>query len=284
MDADKTENMYQNNDIYDTMTDPDKVPLFLVLEVTKRTMKLVYLDTPQILSEKIFREHGLKVKIMNVADCEDKQYQFVGCRINGKDIDQFRECLEDLERKLLLTGYRDYRESSLTQLVNLIEKAEQTASGSNEGKEYPKSVFIPFIPQESLEDTLLAFYALTRTKTNHPEVSIFNSNPVEGRDGYVLPNDAFVLVLRENTTTNYDIFRRTYMQHRSGITAVTALDPEDKQRVSILLLPEEGYKKSGIPMNPIVTFYDRETEAALSGFFEQWDGKYQEVRGENQAG
>ena len=77
MDADKTKNMDQNNDIHDTMADPDKVPLFLVLEVTKKTMKLVYVDTPQMLSEKIFREHGLKVKIMNVADCEDKQYQFV---------------------------------------------------------------------------------------------------------------------------------------------------------------------------------------------------------------
>ena len=37
-------------------------------------------------------------------------------------------------------------------------------------------------------------------------------------------------------------------------------------------------------MNPIVTIYDRETEAALSGFFEQWDGKYQAVRDENQGG
>ena len=105
-----------------------------------------------------------------------------------------------------------------------------------------------------------------------------NRDPVEDREGYVLPNDAFVLILREDTPITYNIFRRTYLQHRSGITAVTALDPEDKHRVSILLLPEEGYKKSEIPMNPIVTFYDRETEAQLAGFFQEWDRKYQEAR------
>lgn len=258
--------------------DPDKIPLFLVLEVTKKTMKLVYVDTLDMLSEKVFREHGLKVKILNVADCEDKRYQFVGCRISGRDIDQFRTCIEDLERKLLLTGYRDYRESSLTHLVNLIEKSEPTSPDNDLEKEYPKSVFIPFIPQESMEDILLAIYALSRTETNHPEVCIMNSKPVEDREGYILPNDAYALVLREGTPISYNIFRKTYLQHRNGITAVTALDLEDKHRVSILLLPETEYTKSGIPMNPIVTFYDRETEARLAGFFRQWDMQYQETK------
>ena len=169
----------------------------------------------------------------------------------------------------------------MTQLVNLIEKTEQTNPETDEEAEYPKSVFIPFIPQDSLEDTLLALYALSRTETHRPEISILNINPVENRAGYILPNDAFALVLRENTPISYQIFRRTYLQHKSGITAVTALDPEDQHRVSVLLMPEEGYHASGIPMNPIVTFYDRETEAMLSGFFEQWDRKYQEIRDEN---
>ena len=80
------------------------------------------------------------------------------------------------------------------------------------------------------------------TETNHPEVSVFNRNPVENRDGYMFPDDAFALVLRESTPITFDTFRSTYMRHRSGITAVTALDPEDKHRVSILLLPEDGYK------------------------------------------
>ena len=93
----------ENNNI-----NPDEAPLFLVLEVTKKTMKLVYVDTPEMLSEKIFREHSLKVKIMNVADSADDRFQFVGCRISGRDIDLFRECIEELERKLILTGYRNY--------------------------------------------------------------------------------------------------------------------------------------------------------------------------------
>jgi len=213
---------------------------------------------------------------MNVADCEDKRYQFVGCRIHGRDIDRFRACIEELVRKLLLTGCRDYRESSLSHLVNLIEKSEQSGSDHDGEKEYPKSVFIPFIPQESLEDILLAFYALPQTAATHPEVCIMNCKPAEDREGYVLPSDAFALVLRESTPITYNIFRKTYLQHRNGITAVTAL--EDKHRVSILLLPEEGYKTSGIPINPIVSFYDRETEAELAGFFRQWDQKYQEIK------
>ena len=31
-------------------------------------------------------------------------------------------------------------------------------------------------------------------------------------------------------------------------------------------------------MNPVVTFHDRETEAKLAGFFQEWDRKYQEAK------
>lgn len=102
----------------------DTAPLFLIVDVAKRSKHLIYLDTPEMLSKKIFKERNIKVKIINVADSEDIRYQFVSCRINNKDSELFRECIEELERRFLLTGYRDYRESSLTQLANLIEWAD----------------------------------------------------------------------------------------------------------------------------------------------------------------
>lgn len=250
----------------------ENAPLFLVIEVTKKTMKLVYVDTEVMLAEKIFREQGIRVKILNLADTKDPRYLFVGCRISGRDIDQFRRCMEELERRLLLTGYRDYREASLTELVRLIEgTGYQPEETTEEHQEYPKSMLIPFIPRGSEEDILMAYYALIRTDTVDPEVTVVD------RD---LERDACALILRTGNLSSipYSIFRKTYHTHKNGITAVAALSTEGQDQISILLMPENVYAAQNLSLDPVVTVYDMRTEAKLSEFFQDWDRRYQEVR------
>lgn len=48
--------------------------------------------------------------------------------------------------------------------------------------------------------------------------------------------------------------------------------------MSVLMLPEETYKAQGMNVDPVITVYNRETEAGLAGFFRNWDEAYQQVK------
>ena len=238
------------------------------------------MDTPDYIADRVFQDCGINVKRLNEKRTTDSRFLYIGCRISGRDIKRFREAIEELERRFLLTGYRDYRTKVLSLLMQLVENEKKPETTTSAGsKEYPKSVLIPFIPQDSLDDILMAFYSLSNTKTYLPEVNILSKNPPRDKNGYIIVQDIFSLVLRKNTPITYRTFRRIYLQNRNGITAVVALDPEDKHRIGIQLMAEEEYKQAGIEVNPIVTFYDRETEARLVEFFKNWDGEYQKLKG-----
>lgn len=269
----------------------ENAPLFLALEITKKTAKMVYVDTPDHSAEKIFRRQGLTFKRLNERTSDDSRYIFVGCRISRRDTEVFRKAIEELEEVLVQEGYEDYRAWSLAALIELVEDEVNAAGGFGRGmddaagssmqegmSEYPKSTFVPFIPADSLPDSLLACYALTRTGADSAEVMIFNSHPKEQEDGYLLPSDAFALVLRKETPISFEIFRKTYLKHKSGLTGLACLDPEGKKKISIHMLPEETYQAQNLPRTPVITIYDRETEAVLPGFLQKWDEKYQELR------
>ena len=258
----------------------ENAPLFLVIEETKKTMKLVYVDTKNHDSVRVFEEANLKVKRINEEATDDARYIFTGCRINKRDTDLFRECIENLERKLILTGYRDYREWSMAALIELIEGQVNAAGLKQEegSEEYPKSFLIPFIPENSLEESLMACFSLIKTATFNPEVMVFNRDPTENRKGYVFPADTFALVVRKDTPVSYDAFRKAYMNNHSGISCVTSLNEKDTERVSVMIFPEDAYDTDDIPLIPVVTVYNRETEAKLTAFFMEWDERYQDEK------
>ena len=69
----------------------ENAPLFLALEITKKTAKMVYVDTPDHSAEKIFRRQGLTFKRLNERTSDDSRYIFVGCRISRRDTEVFRK-------------------------------------------------------------------------------------------------------------------------------------------------------------------------------------------------
>lgn len=257
----------------------ENAPLFLALEITKKTAKMVYVDTPDHTAEQIFRRQGLSFKRLNEQSTDDSRYIFVGCRISRRDTEVFRKAVEELETVLVEKGCRDYRAFSLPALIELVEGTINAAGEQQEEiPEYPKSTFVPFIPSDSLPDSLLACYALTKTDADSAEVMIFNSHPKEPENGYLLPSDAFALVLRRETPISFEIFRKTYLKHKSGLTGLACLEPEGKKKISIHMLPEETCQAQDLPRTPVITIYDRETEASLPGFLRKWDEKYRELQ------
>ena len=91
----------------------ENAPLFLALEITKKTAKMVYVDTPDHKAEEIFRRQGLTFKRLNERASDDSRYIFVGCRISRRDTEVFRKAIEELEKVLVQEGYENYRAWSL---------------------------------------------------------------------------------------------------------------------------------------------------------------------------
>lgn len=177
--------MKAENNMEEEKLTKENAPLFLVLEITKKTIKLVYVDTPDYIADRVFQDCGINVKRLNEKRTTDSRFLYIGCRISGRDIKRFREAIEELERRFLLTGYRDYRTKVLSLLMQLVENEKKPETTTSAGsKEYPKSVLIPFIPQDSLDDILMAFYSLSNTKTYLPEVNILSKNPPRDKNGY----------------------------------------------------------------------------------------------------
>lgn len=78
--------------------------------------------TGAYLADNIFTGNNLKIKFISDFECPDSKYDIVLCKFKKKDEDKFADCMDKLERKMLLFGYTDYIEhcqNIINQLKNI---------------------------------------------------------------------------------------------------------------------------------------------------------------------
>ena len=80
-------------------------------------LRFAYLDIPEYVADTIFIQNKLHVKFGKEFKKEGNPYIIIMCKIRKKDFDKFEKSLEELERRMLLTGHTDY-----------IEKCEEVKS------------------------------------------------------------------------------------------------------------------------------------------------------------
>lgn len=76
----------------------------------KPWVTVIYFDGPQYLSEKSFAKHGVRPFHMKFFERDDTPYMAVLCNVRKKHMDEFLECMEELQRNMLICGYVDYEE------------------------------------------------------------------------------------------------------------------------------------------------------------------------------
>ncbi len=68
----------------------------------------LYADVPDRYGEEILMDHGINIGFGKTLTHPDHKYILVSIKILKKDCLKFDAAMEDLERKILLTGHSDY--------------------------------------------------------------------------------------------------------------------------------------------------------------------------------
>lgn len=144
--------------------------------------------------------------------------------------------------------------------------------------EFPKQYSVPFIASDSVEDAILAIYALLETRAARPEITLISKKPSSIRDSLRYSINPVLMTVSRTNPVSYQEYKNEYMKHRAGITAVVSLDKKDKLRVGIALPPEDAAKKAGMDVTPVITIYDKATEDGMQGFFSEWENKFIELK------
>lgn len=69
-----------------------------------------YVDCPQYLSFNAFDKYGVRPFWMRFYESDDVKYVGVMCRVWKGQFDEFLECMNDMQRNMLICGYNDYEE------------------------------------------------------------------------------------------------------------------------------------------------------------------------------
>lgn len=69
-----------------------------------------FIDCPQYLSDNIFSKHGIRPFFCRFYEKPDIKYIGITCSIRKKHLDEFLECMHELQRNMVICGYSDYEE------------------------------------------------------------------------------------------------------------------------------------------------------------------------------
>lgn len=76
----------------------------------KPWVTVIYVDGPQYLSANSFAKHGIRPFRMKFFERDDTPYMAVLCNIPKKRLDDFLECMAELQKNMLICGYVDYED------------------------------------------------------------------------------------------------------------------------------------------------------------------------------
>ncbi len=82
---------------------------------------MVYLDTEEYLGAGPLGKHQVHVKYQSDMVRDEEEYRLVVLKVLKKDLDRFREAMEELKAKMLICGHRDY-ETHGAELISEVKK------------------------------------------------------------------------------------------------------------------------------------------------------------------
>ena len=92
-----------------------------------------YFDVPDYKADDIFLEKGLYPRFFEEMSKDDSEYVLIRCRVKRRDRHKFVEAMNELARKMLLTGYPDYLDHA-KEIWEQLDEAIQNEEGSSNGK------------------------------------------------------------------------------------------------------------------------------------------------------
>lgn len=81
------------------------------MEINRFSIKyryFCYVDTNEYLADRIFIRRKINVLAGDEYSSEQSRYVIVFCKIKKKDREEFEAAMEELEKKMLILGHRDY--------------------------------------------------------------------------------------------------------------------------------------------------------------------------------
>lgn len=72
----------------------------------------LFFDTDDYHADQIFIRHGVPVKFGREMKKDDNPYRIIFCSIGKKYEDEFYKCMDELGKKMLITGHTDYYENA----------------------------------------------------------------------------------------------------------------------------------------------------------------------------
>ena len=83
------------------------------MEIDKFSLKykyFCYVDTHEYVADRIFVRRKINVLAGDEYGSEQSKYVIVFCKVKKKDREEFLAAMEELEKKMLILGHRDYME------------------------------------------------------------------------------------------------------------------------------------------------------------------------------
>ena len=68
----------------------------------------LYIDVKDYLADPIFINHQVRVKWTREFSHKNSPYLVIFCKVQKKDVEKFKTAMEDLEKKMLICGHKDY--------------------------------------------------------------------------------------------------------------------------------------------------------------------------------
>lgn len=69
-----------------------------------------YVDCPQYLSFNAFDKYGVKPFWMRFSETDEQKYVGVICRVWKRQFYEFLECMNEMQRTMIICGYNDYED------------------------------------------------------------------------------------------------------------------------------------------------------------------------------
>lgn len=87
-----------------------------------------YVDTNEHLADGIFVRHQIVVRFDSEYVKKGEKYQFIFCKVRKRDKRLFVKTMEELKKKMLLTGNVDYEAFCLKMMQSMLNESEKCVS------------------------------------------------------------------------------------------------------------------------------------------------------------
>lgn len=140
------------------------------------TAEFFYFDIPNYAADEIFARFDVVPKFYEEYQPQDSRYVLIRCRVKRQQVHAFLEVMEELGRKMLLTGYDDYYE----RCEEFMSKLEAYASG--EGGSSPEEVLMEDELMRADIDNLCLY--LNYIKVKYPDIFAELEDHFDGLPGF----------------------------------------------------------------------------------------------------